>query len=37
MTYRKYDKEFKKNAVNLMIEEGRNVPDVAISLGIHEN
>lgn len=35
--YRKYDKEFKQNAVNLVIEGGRNVPDVAKSLGIHEN
>jgi len=37
MTYRKYDKEFKKNAVNLVIDGGRSVPDVAKSLGIHEN
>lgn len=35
--YRKYDKEFKKNAVDLVIEGGRSVPDVAKSLGIHEN
>ncbi len=37
MTYRKYDKEFKQNAVILVIEGGRSVPDVAKSLGIHEN
>jgi len=37
MTYRKYDKDFKKNAVNLVIEGGRSVPEVARSLGIHEN
>jgi len=29
MTYRKYDREFKKNAVNLVIDGGRSVPDVA--------
>jgi len=37
MTYRKYDKEFKQNAVRLVIEGGRKVPEVAKSLGIHEN
>ena len=37
MSYRKYDKDFKKNAVNLVINGGRSVPDVAKSSGIHEN
>jgi len=37
MSYRKYDKEFKENAVNLVIEDGRSVPDVDKSLGTHKN
>lgn len=37
MSYRKYDKEFKENTVKLVIEGGRSVPDVAKSLGIHDN
>ena len=34
MSYRKYDREFKVNAVKLVIEGGRSVADVARSLGI---
>jgi len=34
---RKYDKEFKTEAVRLVIEEGRAVAVVARNLGIHEN
>jgi len=34
---RKYDKQFKKEAVRLVIEGGRKVTEVAQSLGIHEN
>lgn len=36
-SYRRYDKEFKQNAVNLVLEGGRSVSDVAESLGIKEN
>ena len=35
--HRKYDKEFKEEAVRLVIEGGRQVTDVARGLGIHEN
>ena len=34
---RKYDKQFKEEAVRLATEGGRKVTDVARSLGIHEN
>src|SRR4030066_591239 len=34
---RKYDKQFKEEAVSLVTEGGRKVTDVASSLGIHEN
>lgn len=34
---RKYDKEFKEEAVRLATEGGRKVTEVARSLGIHEN
>jgi transposase len=34
---RKYDKQFKDEAVRLVTEGGRQVTDVARSLGIHEN
>jgi len=34
---RKYDREFKTEAVRLVIEEGRAVAQVARNLGIHEN
>ena len=34
---RKYDKQFKEEAVRLATEEGRKVTEVARSLGIHEN
>jgi transposase len=34
---RKYDKQFKDEAVRLVTEGGRQVADVARSLGIHEN
>jgi transposase len=34
---RKYDNEFKEEAVRLATEGGRSVADVARSLGIHEN
>ena len=34
---RKYDKQFKEEAVRLVTEGGRKVTDVARSLGIHEN
>ncbi len=34
---RKYDKQFKEEAVKLVTEGGRTVADVARSLGIHEN
>jgi len=37
MSYRKYDSDFKENAVKLVIEGGRKVPDVAKSLGIENN
>ncbi len=36
-TYRKYDREFKLEAVRLVTEGGRSVPEVARDLGIHEN
>jgi len=32
---RKYDKEFKKGAVLLVIEKGRSISEVARDLGIH--
>jgi transposase len=34
---RKFDREFKLDAVRLVIEEGRIVSEVARNLGIHEN
>ena len=34
---RKYDKQFKEDAVKLVTEGGRQVTEVARSLGIHEN
>lgn len=34
---RKYDKQFKDEAVRLATDGGRKVTDVARSLGIHEN
>ena len=34
---RKYDREFKEEAVKLVREGGRSVGDVARGLGIHEN
>lgn len=34
---RKYDKQFKEEAVRLVIEGGRKVTEAARSLGIHEN
>ena len=34
---RKYDKQFKEEAVGLVTEGGRKVTEVARSLGIHEN
>ena len=34
---RKYDKQFKEEAVRLVTEGGGHVTDVAHSLGIHEN
>ena len=34
---RKYDKEFKEEAVRLATEGGRKATEVARSLGIHEN
>jgi len=34
---RKYDKQFKEEAVRLVTDGGRKVTDVARSLGIHEN
>jgi transposase len=34
---RKYDKQFKEEAVRVATEGGRSVADVAQSLGIHEN
>jgi len=35
--YRKFDRQFKEEAVRLVTEGGRSVTDVAHSLGIHEN
>ena len=35
--HRKYDREFKGEAVRLVTEGGRQVTDVARGLGIHEN
>jgi len=35
--YRKYDRQFKEEAVRLVTEGERTVSDVARSLGIHEN
>lgn len=34
---RKYDRQFKEEAVRLVTEGGRSVTDVAHGLGIHEN
>lgn len=33
---RKYNREFKLEAVKLVVEKGRSVPSVALDLGIHE-
>ncbi len=35
--HRKFDRQFKEEAVRLMTEGGRSVTDVAHGLGIHEN
>ena len=35
--HRKYDRQFKEEAVRLATEGGRKVTEVARSLGIHEN
>jgi len=35
--HRKYDRQFKEEAVRLATEGGRQVTDVARGLGIHEN
>jgi transposase-like protein len=35
--HRKYDRQFKEEAVRLATEGGRTVSDVAHGLGIHEN
>ena len=35
--HRKYDRQFKEEAVRLVTEGGRTVSDVAHGLGIHEN
>jgi len=37
MERRKYDREFKIEAVKLSLQEGKTVPEVAAGLGIHEN
>ena len=34
---RKYDREFKEDAIRLILDGGRTVRDVAWDLGIHEN
>lgn len=34
---RKYDNEFKREAVRLVVAEGRSVREAANNLGIHEN
>jgi len=34
---RKYDRQFKEEAIRLVIEGGRKVTEAARSLGIHEN
>jgi transposase len=34
---RRFDKEFKLEAVRLVVEEGRSVAEVSRGLGIHEN
>ena len=33
--YRRYDEDFKKNAVK-MLESGRSISDVSVSLGVNE-
>ena len=35
--HRKFDRQFKEEAVRLVTEGGRSVSDVAHGLGIHEN
>ncbi|MBU1299216.1 MAG: transposase [Bacteroidetes bacterium] len=35
--HRKFDRQFKEEAVRLLTEGGRSVSDVAHGLGIHEN
>ena len=35
--HRKFDRQFKEEAVRLVTEGGRSVTDVANGLGIHEN
>ncbi len=34
---RKYDREFKEDAIRLIVDGGRTVREVARDLGIHEN
>ncbi len=34
---RKYDREFKEDAIRLIVDGGRPVREVARDLGIHEN
>ena len=34
---RKFDREFKEDAIRLIVDGGRTVRDVARDLGIHEN
>ena len=34
---RKYDREFKEDAIRLIVDGGRSVREVARDLGIHEN
>lgn len=36
-TYKQYSKEFKEEAVNLVLEQGYSVPEAAKSLGIATN
>lgn len=36
-TRRRYDRDFKIETIRLVKEQGRNVADLAIEIGIHEN
>ncbi len=36
-TRRKYDAEFKKETVRLMVQGGRKIADLARDMGIHQN